>query len=313
MTSTCSVAVLLGLVIVVTGSLEVPKIKLLKQQTHALSEQNPSNGPHCFSLYKPQLDSIATHYEIEYETCNNAFAEQTALEDSKWRTTRYQLVEDGTNTCRAMTDCSSIVGYVEAFECYAQMVRDPEIYNSYDIMITNCELKFLLQGAEQSKSMYTLSANALEDATEMKAYYQVIENTKTVCINNAERTYVESTTNAYEQLNSCLSSPNTPRSTTWPTTNSTPKRTPTTTPRTTTKHTTFNTADWFSTSTTMRTPTTTKSTTINTSTTTMRTPTTTPRTTFNTADWFTTPTTTRHPFTTTTARRPPPPPNARSS
>ncbi|XP_034486617.1 uncharacterized protein LOC117791077 isoform X2 [Drosophila innubila] len=228
MSSKCSVVLLLGLVIVVTGSLEVPKIKHLKQQTQLLSEQNPKNGPACFSVYRPKLDSISTQYEVEYTSCNSEFAEQNALEDLKWQTRYSQLDENAVSACRALTDCSAIVGYVEAFECYAQM------------------------GAEQSRAMYTLSANALQLATEMREYYQLIETTKTICINNAERTYVESATKDYEQLHTCLmgnvsphsTTPNyTPRYTTYPTT--TTKRAPTTTPRTTTPRPTYNTGDWF--------------------------------------------------------------------
>ncbi|KAL7726858.1 hypothetical protein ACLKA6_001921 [Drosophila palustris] len=180
MTLKCSLVLLLGLVIAVTGKLNVPKIQALKQQTTVLSEQNPKNAPGCFSVYIPRLDSISTQYELEITKCNKAFEEQIAVEDSYFSHHRSQLDRNGVDSCRAIIDCSSIVGYVEAFECFAKM------------------------GAEQSKSMLTLSANALQVAAELKESYQLFETKQTICLNNAEAKYVKDTTHEYEQLNSRL-------------------------------------------------------------------------------------------------------------
>ncbi|XP_034115146.2 uncharacterized protein LOC117575152 [Drosophila albomicans] len=182
-------------------NLQFPKLQLLKQQTQELTDQNPRNGPACFTVYKPELDDIASQYEIDYTRCTTIYNQQTALEDTKWQGPRTQLEERGQYACRTIVDCSTIVGYVEAFECYAQM------------------------GTEQSKSMYALSADANDVAVEMQESYRVIETYKTVCVNDAERTYVEHTTNTYEELNSCLAGkvqPKTTSDTFVPTTRTTP-------------------------------------------------------------------------------------------
>ncbi|KAH8359647.1 hypothetical protein KR093_008183, partial [Drosophila rubida] len=180
MTSTCSLLLLLGLAIAVQGKLHLPKIKLLQQQSQALSEKNPKNTPACFTVYKPQLDRIASQYETDYTKCSSTYNQQAALEDAKWQGARNQFEFKGQQSCRTINDCSTIVGFVETFECYAYA------------------------GSEQSKFMYTISADASEVAVEIKEDYRLIESSKTICVNNAERAYVENTTNTYEKLNSCL-------------------------------------------------------------------------------------------------------------
>lgn len=53
--------------------------------------------------------------------------------------------------------------------------------------------------------MYGISTNAIEMMTDMEALYQKLTTAKDICVNNAERTYVESTASTYEALNDCLS------------------------------------------------------------------------------------------------------------
>ncbi|XP_030564310.1 uncharacterized protein LOC115765074 [Drosophila novamexicana] len=181
MSSTSGILLLLGLVVVAAVKLEIPKIHRLKQQSELLSAQNPSNAPLCFEYYRPRLDNIAQQYEVQYTYCNTEYAEQTALEDSKWQEPRQSLVSSGKYSCDLIADCSTIVGYVEAFECFARV------------------------GADESKSMYEISTNATQTSFEIKNFYRQIESTKTICINNAEQAYVKDTSVTYEALNDCLS------------------------------------------------------------------------------------------------------------
>lgn len=53
--------------------------------------------------------------------------------------------------------------------------------------------------------MYEVSANATELAVQVEKFYQTLDTEKSICINNAERNYVEDTTTTYEGLNNCLS------------------------------------------------------------------------------------------------------------
>ncbi|KAH8416644.1 hypothetical protein KR222_000401, partial [Zaprionus bogoriensis] len=184
MSSMCSLLLLLGLAIVVAGKLQlpkIPKIQKLKQTSEVLSAQNTVNSKQCFDYFSPQLDAIIRQYESRYSFCVQKFESDSALEDSKWEQPRRQMEISGKTSCTLLSGCSTIVGYVEAFECFA------------------------LTAAEQSKSMYELSANATQLAIEVEELYKTLDTARAICINNAERFYVQDTTSTYEYLNDCLS------------------------------------------------------------------------------------------------------------
>ncbi|EDW14807.1 uncharacterized protein LOC6573259 [Drosophila mojavensis] len=181
MSSTGSLVVLLGLAVMAAARLQIPKIQSLQHQAEVLSVQNPSNGPACFSFYRPMLDSIAEQYEAQYNLCNSQYEDQAVIEYAKWQQPREQLTSRGRNSCGRIDNCASIVSAVQAFECYAEV------------------------GSDESKTMYGISANAIEMLTDMEALYQKLISAKDICINNAERTYVEFTATVYEALNDCLS------------------------------------------------------------------------------------------------------------
>lgn len=101
---------------------------------------------------------------------------------------------------------------------------------------------YILQGNDGAKIFYDISANATELAEKSKTDYNLVETNKSICVNEAERQYVESTTLCYTQLNECLlgkgPSPEittgstevsrttqTGYTTNWPTENTTPKTT----------------------------------------------------------------------------------------
>lgn len=62
----------------------------------------------------------------------------------------------------------------------------------------------LLQAFNDAKIFYELSANATDAAEKSKSDYNRIDTQKFVCVNEAERKYVESTTLCYTELNECL-------------------------------------------------------------------------------------------------------------
>lgn len=127
MSSMCSLLLLLGLAIVVAGKLELPKnkkINILKQNSEQLSAQNSVKSVFCFDYYRPDLEYIAKQYQDQYENCVSQFENDTSLEDSKWELPRKRLEQNGLASCNVLQDCSAIVGYVEAFECFATSVRN---------------------------------------------------------------------------------------------------------------------------------------------------------------------------------------------
>lgn len=63
---------------------------------------------------------------------------------------------------------------------------------------------YILQGNDGAKIFYDISANATELAEKSKTEYNLVETNKSICVNEAERQYVESTTLCYTQLNECL-------------------------------------------------------------------------------------------------------------
>lgn len=88
--------------------------------------------------------------------------------------------------------------------------------------------------------MYAISADATELAVEVEEFYKTIDSKKLICINNAERNYVEETTSTYENLNLCLAGKDIPQSTSGRTSELT-----STTYTTTIKPTTENTTQWL--------------------------------------------------------------------
>lgn len=131
MSSMCSLLLLLGLVIVVAGKVELPKnIKIfqLKQKSEQLSAKSSSKSVECFDYYRPQFESISDLYQVLYENCVIQYEKDTMLENSKWEVPRQRLEQSGVASCNVLQDCSSIVGYVEAFECFAASVRNIQIH-----------------------------------------------------------------------------------------------------------------------------------------------------------------------------------------
>lgn len=61
-----------------------------------------------------------------------------------------------------------------------------------------------MQAFHDAKIFYEVSANATDAAEKSKSDYNRIDTKKLVCVNEAERNYVESTTLCYTELNECL-------------------------------------------------------------------------------------------------------------
>ncbi|XP_017083090.1 uncharacterized protein LOC108115965 [Drosophila eugracilis] len=156
------------------------KILGLQQQTDMLAARDPSSSKSCFDYYIPILNGVVDQYELAYAKCEKNFETAKELVKESFNSTLYGIQQAGDSGCNTFFDCSSIVDYVQAFECFAKV------------------------GAEQSRIMYQVSANATEAATNISIHFQTLETQKESCQNLAERDYVEGTADAYVNLNSCL-------------------------------------------------------------------------------------------------------------
>nr|XP_017008634.2 uncharacterized protein LOC108065220 [Drosophila takahashii] len=173
------------------------KILGLQQQTEMLAARDPSSSKSCFDYYNPILNGLPAQLELDYDNCERDYETGNELVIKAWNSTLYGIQAAGDRGCGTFFDCSSIVDYVEAFECFANV------------------------GAEQSKTMYQVSANATEAAANIKIHLQTLNTQRESCKNLADRDYVEGTASTYEGLTSCLSGAPIPQETTVTTTTTT--------------------------------------------------------------------------------------------
>ncbi|XP_030369299.1 uncharacterized protein LOC115620272 [Scaptodrosophila lebanonensis] len=174
-----------------------PKIDRLKKQTDLLSASNPNQVPDCFNTYKPILTQATNQYETDFSKCSSTYDQASTQIDAQWASNLTQISQNVNTTCAEINNCANIVGYIEAFECFAEL------------------------SAADSKAMYSISADAKNISSDIQNAYQTIDSQLAVCVNNAESTYVTSTTSTYEQLNACLNGNGTETTTAWITTDGT--------------------------------------------------------------------------------------------
>uniref|UniRef100_A0A6P4FF68 Uncharacterized protein LOC108051432 n=1 Tax=Drosophila rhopaloa TaxID=1041015 RepID=A0A6P4FF68_DRORH len=166
------------------------KILTLQQQTDMLAARDPYSSQLCFGHYLPILNDFTAQLEVDYGKCQKDFDINSDAVILAWNSTLYGIQQSAESGCSTFFDCSSLVDYVMAFECFASV------------------------GAEQSKIMYQVSANSLEAASDLKIHLQTLETFKTNCQNTADRDYVEGTASTYENLNKCLGGAPLPEQTT---------------------------------------------------------------------------------------------------
>lgn len=82
-----------------------------------------------------------------------------------------------------------------------------------------------LQGANNTKAVYSISGNASEYANLMQEKYRIIDLRHDQCCKTAERRYIESTADNYRNLQDCLEGHVKPLPPTTTTTTTTPQPT----------------------------------------------------------------------------------------
>ncbi|KAH8258433.1 hypothetical protein KR038_011419, partial [Drosophila bunnanda] len=168
------------------------KILGLQQQTEVLAARDPQTTQQCFNYYNPILSGIADRYEKNYGQCNQDYSTGSDQVILTFNRTLYDIQEAADQGCAAFWPCGSIVDYVEAFQCFANAAAD------------------------ESKILYQVSANATEAAGNLKIHLQTLDTQLEICLNSAERDFVEGTSVTYEALNKCLNGGGLPAATTPP-------------------------------------------------------------------------------------------------
>jgi len=120
----------------ITLKLNASKLKLptnkkvlgLQQQTEVLAAQNSVSSKSCFDYYIPVLNSVTIQYEVAYAQCQKNYDTASDLVLKSWNSTLYGIQAAGDSGCTTFFDCSSIVDYVQAFECFADVVSWPKLY-----------------------------------------------------------------------------------------------------------------------------------------------------------------------------------------
>ncbi|EDW53365.1 protein TsetseEP [Drosophila sechellia] len=166
------------------------KILGLQQQTEELAARAPGNSAPCFDYYIPIINGLSDQYQLDYNKCAKDYDTASELVLAAWNSTLFGIQASGDSGCNTFFDCSSIVDSVLAFECFANV------------------------GAEQSKIMYQVSANATEAAVQIKIHLQTLDSQLETCLNYSERDFVEGTAHYYEELNKCLAGAPVPQETT---------------------------------------------------------------------------------------------------
>ncbi|KAH8258432.1 hypothetical protein KR038_011420 [Drosophila bunnanda] len=191
-----SLLVLYLLCLAVVLAAKVPKLYFsIKPNAHIVELQSESRelaathvdvSSACFSVYKPILDSVATEYETSYGACVAAYDKSSGGIKSKYDPVRSDIMGTTQITCNAC--CKVWLAEAEAdLETLVQRVQ--------------CAAEV---SAENSKILYSVSSNATENSVKIQEEYRVVDTQRDICVNEAERNYVQDTTTTYEQLNACL-------------------------------------------------------------------------------------------------------------
>ncbi|KAM8714377.1 hypothetical protein ACLKA7_014498 [Drosophila subpalustris] len=149
-------------------------------QSRDLNQDSPARSLSCFDYYLPLLNDAAENYKAEYAQCLTTAEDSREAIDDTTQDDRNQIDGSATTACEALSTCSQITSSVSYFECYTKAA------------------------SENTKTMYTISADSSELLAQVREQYRLIEITQYECTNKTERTYVENTANTYEELNKCL-------------------------------------------------------------------------------------------------------------
>ncbi|KAH8338416.1 hypothetical protein KR059_003279, partial [Drosophila kikkawai] len=159
----------------------------LQSESRELAATHADVSSTCFNIYRPILESVTTEYETSYGECVSAYDKSSDVIKSKYDPVRNDIIATTHNAC---------------YEACCK-VWQPEAENDLETLIKRVQCAADVS-TENSKIMYEVSSNATENAVKIEEEYRVVDTQRNICVNNAERNYVQDTTTTYEQLNACL-------------------------------------------------------------------------------------------------------------
>ncbi|KAH8283872.1 hypothetical protein KR054_003890, partial [Drosophila jambulina] len=189
-------SLVLCLYLAVTQASKVPKLHFsirpnahiaeLQSESRELAASHSDVSSACFNAYKPILDSVATEYETSYGACVSAYDQSSAVIKAKYDPVRSDIMVTTHLTCNA---------------CCQVWLPDEEPDLDTLVKRVQCAAEVSI---DNSKILYSVSANATENAAKIEEEYRTVDTQRDICVNSAERSYVQDTTTTYEQLNACL-------------------------------------------------------------------------------------------------------------
>lgn len=178
------------------------KVQELRGDTLVLAEQHQDLSKACFDYYNPRLNTIFATYENSYTHCINVYETNKDLVIEAYRDVRIQLENSYRDSCVTLSCCNQTANAFGAFTCTSTVVSSLLVVPHFIYILLHGLSS--MQAFNDAKIFYEVSANATDAAEKSKADFNRVDTNKSVCVNEAERNYVESTTLCYTELNECL-------------------------------------------------------------------------------------------------------------
>ncbi|XP_017083027.2 uncharacterized protein LOC108115902 [Drosophila eugracilis] len=163
-------------------------IQELQSESKELAAAHSYASTRCFQIYTPILANVAEEYEINFGACLSSYDNATALVNGKYSGDRQDILRSASISCSYPNSNCQV--WTSEAQDLGTVVSRLECASS--------------NAAESSKTFYTISANATEIAVKIQEEYRTLDSQLEICTKNADRTYVETTSDTYEKLNDCL-------------------------------------------------------------------------------------------------------------
>ncbi|XP_023172690.1 protein TsetseEP [Drosophila hydei] len=160
----------------------LPESNLMQfmMRSRDLTQDNPARSLSCFDTYLPQLNKANEDFQTAYALCLSEADASRAGIDEGTKGERAQIDGSATSACQALDACSKLSPSIDYFSCYSDA------------------------GADNTKSMYEISANAAEWLAIVREEFRQIDNTEYACTNKTQRNHVEQSAAIYENFDRCL-------------------------------------------------------------------------------------------------------------
>ncbi|XP_043643559.1 cell wall protein IFF6 isoform X3 [Drosophila teissieri] len=147
------------------------------------SREVSSNSDHtlvCLDYYLPLMDEVVDTYKADVKACLDAASLEISQINDNTKDERDAIDASANLSCAALTACSAKEGAEDYFKCYSEV------------------------GTNNTKTMFTISANASELLAAVQEELRLINVKEEVCTNKTQRTYGENYGALYDDLGSCI-------------------------------------------------------------------------------------------------------------